>query len=247
MGLSRREIDDCSGPLPISGNSCSRSQTAFSALPWQSMSAGHTHRGRRATSTGQRRQVREFQHHHHHVTHSIDLSPPTAVAAGETEGLGTSDRPVQQADPRSQGAPFTQWSSTGPVQHGCPFSDGGKQVRQRQGDHRAGRDLLLEGQPVQALKQMEGYAIRLRLLFHAGWKIRSSPISSRMWSRGWTYAATNTLYQHVETGVCGGARNSAQRFLFPLKTTLSGGGSRPWAVPAMTRVRPTVVTSARGK
>jgi teichoic acid transport system ATP-binding protein len=79
----------------------------------------------------------------------------------------------------------------------------------------------LDGQPAQALKQMEEYEIRLIIVFHE--RIDSPVIAYTIKDvQGMDIAGTNTLYHHLETGV----REPGDRLTvsFVQKMTLRGGG-----------------------
>jgi teichoic acid transport system ATP-binding protein len=79
----------------------------------------------------------------------------------------------------------------------------------------------LDGQPAQALKQMEEYEIRLAVVFHE--RIDSPVIAYIIKDvQGMEITGTNTLYHHVETGVCEAGERLTVSFV--QRMLLRGGG-----------------------
>ena len=82
----------------------------------------------------------------------------------------------------------------------------------------------LDGQPAQALKQMEEYEVRLTVVFHE--RIISPVIAYIIKDvQGMDIAGTNTLYHHVETGICEAGQRLTVSFV--QKMMLRGGGVHP--------------------
>ncbi len=78
-----------------------------------------------------------------------------------------------------------------------------------------------DDQPVQALKQMEEYEFRFRIVFHE--KITNPVIAYIVKDvQGMDITGTNTMFQHVETGEF--AVDDELNISFSHKMTLSGGG-----------------------
>jgi teichoic acid transport system ATP-binding protein len=111
----------------------------------------------------------------------------------------------------------------GRQEDGCPFLLNPEE--NRYGNGKATIDQIgiysLDGQPAQALKQMEAYEIRLRLVFHS--RVENPVIAYIIKDvKGMDICGTNTLYQHVETGVC--EPGTALMVSFTQKMMLAGGG-----------------------
>lgn len=78
-----------------------------------------------------------------------------------------------------------------------------------------------DGQPVQALKQMEEYEFRLRIVFHS--RIENPVVAYTIKDvQGMDITGTNTLYKNLETGVF--EPGEALKVSFKQKIMLNGGG-----------------------
>ena len=78
-----------------------------------------------------------------------------------------------------------------------------------------------DDQPAQALKQMEEYEIRLRIAFHA--RVASPVIAYIIKDvQGMDITGSNTLYHHLETGVCEAGERLTVSFIQRMQ--LAGGG-----------------------
>lgn len=78
-----------------------------------------------------------------------------------------------------------------------------------------------DGQPAQALKQMEEYEIRIRIVFH---EQINNPVVAYIIKdvKGMDITGTNTLYHHIETGTCEAGQWLTVSFF--QRMLLSGGG-----------------------
>ena len=173
------------------------------------------------------------------VTHSIDLitrycSKVCLLDRGKLKAFGTPQDVIDQYNKlildyasmdRHREPPFCNLEQhrAGQQEDGCPFLLNPEE--NRYGNGKATIEQVgiyaLDGQPVQALKQMAEYEIRLRLVFHA--RVESPVIAYIIKDvQGMDICGTNTLYQHMETGICEPGTSLTVSFI--LKMMLSGGG-----------------------